>query len=296
MPQPSGRSLTSRPLPRRELLLGAGTLIVSASFPAVAKRADIIGDIERRLGGRLGVFALDLHTGRVLAHRAEERFKLHSTFKGLLAALVLADVGRGIESLEAEVRFGKADLLPASPITEEAVSRGVLTVRRLCEAVMYRSDNAAANLLMARRGGPARLTRFVRALGDGVTRIDSYEGQMEGRPADYDSTTPHAIVRTVRRLLMTPSLPVSAREQLEEWMIGNVVGRSRLRAAFPVDWISGDRTGTADGACNDYAFARRPGRAPLLVSAYHSAPGMNLPEQEAVLRAVGRAVVRWQQT
>ena len=54
-----------------------------------------------------------------------------------------------------------------------------------------------------------------------------------------------------------------------------------------------DRTGTGDGACNDYAVARRPGRSPLVVAAYHDAPGMETEAQEAVLREAGSAVVAW---
>jgi len=283
-------------LDRRTALAGGLGLLAAqvVAHPVLAAPANPIAAIEGRHGGRLGVFAVDLHTGRTLAHRADQRFKLHSTFKGLLAALVLADVARGAERLDAPVRFGRADLLPASPVTEAAVDRGVLTVAELCVAITARSDNAAANLLMARRGGPARLTRFLRSLGDHTTRVDSYEGQMAGRPADHDTTSPRAVVATLRRLLLGPALPPSARATLEHWLRGNEVGRNRLRAAFPPDWIAGDRTGTADGACNDYAFARRPGRAPLLVSAYHAAPGMALTDQEAVIRAVGQAVVAWQ--
>jgi beta-lactamase class A len=280
-------------LGRRSVLIAGTAVFTSYAVPAAADQS-VIGLIERRHGGRVGVFAVDLQTGRTLAYRADQRFKLQSTFKGLLAALVLADVSRGTEKLDAIVRFEKADLLPASPITEAAVARGAMTVGELCEAIMYRSDNTAANLLMARRGGPDRLTSFLRRLGDRVTRVDSYEGQMEGRPASFDTTSPRAIVETARALILGKTLLPPAREQLSKWMIGNVVGRSRLRAAFPSDWKSGDRTGTSDGVCNDYAFAERPGRAPLFMSAYYAAPGMSLSDQEAVLRAVGHAIVEWQ--
>ena len=278
---------------RRLALVASTAVMTSYALPAAAD-SGAMEALEQRYGGRLGVFALDLQTGRTVTHRADQRFKLRSTFKGLLAALVLADVSRDAESLGAIVHFGQADLLPASPITTAAIARGQMTVGELCEAIMYRSDNAAANLLMARCGGPDRLTSFLRRLGDRVTRVDSYEGQMEGRPASFDTTSPRAIVETARRLLLGNTLPALARKQLAHWMRGNVVGRSRLRASFPPDWISGDRTGTSEGVCNDYAFAERPGRAPLFMSAYYAAPGMLLSDQEAVLRAVSQTIVEWQ--
>jgi beta-lactamase class A len=278
----------------RRSALALGLAALASPAWAASLHSDPIGAMERRHGGRLGVFALDLQTGRTLAHRADERFKLHSTFKGLLSALVLADVSRAAERLDAVVRFGPTDMLPASPITEAALASGRLSVGALCEAIMFRSDNTAANLLMVRRGGPARLTRYLRSLGDRVTRVDDYEGQMEGKPAIADSTTPRAIAQTFRRLGFRGALQPAERQQWKSWMTGNVVGQSRLRASFPAEWASGDRTGTADGYCNDVAFAERPGCAPLIVSAYHEAPGMELPAQEQVLRAVGAAAVAWQ--
>ena len=67
------------------------------------------------------------------------------------------------------------DLLPASPITTAHLAEGHLTVGELCQAILERSDNAAANLLLARIGGPASLTAYARGLGDTVTRFDRYE-------------------------------------------------------------------------------------------------------------------------
>ena len=77
-------------------------------------------------------------------------------------------------------------------------------------------------------------------------------------------------------------------------MAANVVGRTRLRAAFPPGWMASNRTGTSDDHCNDYVVARRPGGgAPLVIAAYYEAPHMELGSQEAVLREVGQAIMTW---
>lgn len=280
---------------RRTVLSGAAALMIAGEGSAqTSHTGTALAALERRHGGRLGVHALDLQTGRTLGYRADERFKLMSSFKALLSALVLADVSHGRDSLDAVVRYGASDLLDASPVTQAHVARGAMSVREMCEAIMYRSDNAAANLLMKRAGGPARLTNFLRGIGDRMTRIDSYEGHLTDRPLPVDSSTPRAVTETVRRILLGPVLPITARQQWERWMAGNIVGRSRLRASFPSDWLAGDRTGTGDGICNDVAFARRPGIAPLLLSVYYTAPGQALADQEAVLRDVSHLVVTWQ--
>jgi beta-lactamase class A len=278
---------------RRQIVLACGALAVPGGTARAADE-DALGALERRQGGRLGVFAVDAGSGRTLAHRADERFMLFSTFKGVLAAAVLADVDAGTEAFDARVSYTAADLLPASPVTRAHLDEGSLTVEALCRAIMHRSDNAAANLLLARHGGPERLTAFVRGLGDAVTRFDRYE-TAAGTPSGIrDTTTPRAIVSIVRALLLGDVLSAPSRATLEAWMAGNEVGRSRLRAAFPADWAAGDRTGTGNGYCNDYALARRPGKPPLLVSAYYEAPGLTLARQEAVLRQVSDIIVAWQ--
>lgn len=81
-----------------------------------------------------------------------------------------------------------------------------------------------------------------------------------------------------------------SRTLLESWMVACKTGMDRLRASFPRTWAVGDKTGTSDGECNDYAVARLPGRAPLVMAVYHDAPGLKLEHQEAVLRKVGAAI------
>ena len=276
-----------RPLTRRSLTTGLTALLTAGAAPA----SEIAG-IERAHGGRLGVFVLNTGSGATLAYRADERFVLQSTFKGILAAMVLARVDAGDDRLRSRVQYGAHDIVVASPVTQAHLPDGEMTVGALCQAILERSDNTAANLLLARVGGPAALTAYARGLGDRVTRFDRYE-PIGPKSGDMDTTTPRAIAVLARTVLLGPSLQPATRAQLEGWMALNVVGRTRLRAAFPKDWAACDRTGTADGICNDYALARPPGRGPLVMAAYYEAPDMALSAQEAVLREVGSAIVRW---
>ncbi len=277
-------------LTRRALVAGLAAA-AAGIVAAQAVDAEAILAIERRRGGRLGVFVLDTSSRRMLTHRADERFAMQSTFKGVLAALVLSRVDAGVDGLKRQVSYGAKDLLPVSPVTAAQVAQGRMTVGELCQAILERSDNAAANLLLARIGGPAALTAYARRLGDNVTRFDSYELVRSSRTTD--TTTPRAIAALARTTVLGDALQPSSRALLVRWMAANVPGRNRLRAAFPPGWTACDRTGTADGVCNDYAVAWPPGRLPLVMAAYYDAPGMEMEAQEAVLREVGAAVVAW---
>lgn len=280
-------------LTRRSLIAGTPALLAARAATASPGEATPIAAIEARHGGRLGVFVLDTGSGRVLAHRADERFLLCSTFKGVLAALVLSRVDAGRDSLASTVPYGKRDLLPPSPVTGAHIREGALTVGALCEAILLVSDNAAANLLLARVGGPPALTAFARTLGDAVTRFDRYEFAAGTRSGSLDTTTPRAIAGTARMILLGDVLAPASRGRLEGWMVACRVGRTRLRASFPPEWVTADRTGTGDSECNDYALVRRPGGAPLVMAAYYDAPGLKLEAQEAVLREAGLAIVTW---
>jgi beta-lactamase class A len=277
---------------RRRLALGLPVLLSLGATPALAANASPLADIERRNGGRLGVFAIDTGSGRTLAHRADERFLMCSTFKGLLAAQVLSRVDAGKEDPARLVRYTEKDLVFTSPVTKAHVAQGAMSVGALCQAIVEVSDNTAAVLLMRGAGGPAGLTQFVRS--DTVTRSDRYEPESNKYSGVLDTTTPRSITKSASQILLGNVLSPQSRAQLENWMIACTPGLNRLRAALPPDWIAGDRPGTSvEEETNDYAIVRPPGRAPLLIAAYYDAPALAMAAREAVLREVGAAFVKW---
>ena len=279
---------------RRKLLIGLPLLAGMAMVPAVHAAESPFADIERRNGGRLGVFAIDSGSGRTLSHRADERFLMCSTFKGLLAAQILARVDSGAERLDRLIHYTEKDLIFTSPVTQANVTRGAMPIDSLCRAILVESDNTAASWLMRDGGGPAALTRFVRGLGDTVTRSDRYEPDSNRSHGELDTTTPRAVVTTARRLLLGDVLSAESRALLERGMTDCKPGLNRIRAVLPAGWQAADRPGTSiESETNDYALVRPPGRAPLLIAAYYDAPGVSMDAREAVLREAGTAFVQW---
>jgi beta-lactamase class A len=181
-----------------------------------------------------------------------------------------------------------------SPVTKANVAKGALPVRDLLQAMMQLSDNTAAILLMRRAGGPESLTRFLRGVGDRVTRSDRYEPDSNDYSGDLDTTSPRAVIETARKILLGDVLTPASRERIEGWMVECRPGLDRIRAVLPADWRAGDRPGTSEAReTNDVALVRPPGRAPLLIAAYYDAPGLDFDRREAVLRDVGKAFVEW---
>jgi beta-lactamase class A len=253
--------------------------------------------IEASVGGRLGVFALDTGSGRSLAHRADERFAMCSTFKWVVAAAVLARVDRGELFLAKPIAYGPGDLLDHAPVAREHVREGTITVETAARAAVTVSDNTAANLLLAQVGGPMGLTAFMRRAGDAVTRLDRTELALNSNdPGDpRDTTSPRAMVGLMKALLCGDVLKRASRQRLIEMLVACETGKRRLRAGLPSDWTVGDKTGTGENnAVNDLAIALPPGRAPVLVAVYMSEgrdeDGGAIHEAGHV--AVGRLVAR----
>ena len=279
---------------RRDVLVG-GALIATDCALAQPDAVAAIEDVERELRGRVGLCALDTSSGRSIAHRSGERFALCSTFKVPLAAAVLTRIDDGTIDESQMLRVERAKLLSVSPVSMAHADRGAVPVLTACEAVVSSSDNTAANLLLELIGGPRALTAFLRDLGDDVTRLDRYELELNGNVAGdpRDTTTPEAMLRTLRTLLLADALGARSRELLTAWMVAEQRGKARIRAGLPAAWRVANKPGTsANGATNDIAVAWPFDHAPIVVAAYINAPEATAAGREAAIAEITRTVAR----
>jgi beta-lactamase class A len=272
------------------LLLAASTRGSTSDF------ANRILSIEQRTGARIGVAALDTASRKRLDCRSEERFPMCSTFKFLAAAAVLKRVDEKQEKLDRFVSYGAKDILEYAPVTKAHLTDGGMTLGALCAAAIEQSDNTAGNLLLDAIGGPAGLTKFVRSIGDEMTRLDRKEPELNSAiPGDErDTTTPAAMCVEMQRLLLGNVLSESSRHQLEDWLRHNETGALMIRAALPKTWTVGDKTGRgSNGATNDIAIVRPPGRAPILVAVYSIGSRSSADDRAATVAEAARVVVEF---
>jgi beta-lactamase class A len=254
-------------------LTGCGTT-AAPSAPAPPPSAAPPDDpdlaaLERRVGGRIGVHALDTGTGTTVSHRGGQRFLMASTAKLPLAAAVLDRAATEPALLDRLVRYGPEALLEYAPVTAQNVATG-MTVADLCDAALTVSDNTAANLLLDLLGGPAVVTAFVRALGDPTTRFDRTEPDLNvstGPADERDTTTPAAMVGIICTVTLGDGLQAADRDRLTTWLVANTTGDAAIRAGVPAGWVVGDKTGTgAQGERNDVGIVLPPDRAPLVLA------------------------------
>lgn len=250
--------------------------------------------LEQAHGGRFGLFAHDLGTGRRLTARGDERFVYCSTFKMYLAAATLLRVQAGDEQLDRLIPVTLADMVNHAPVTEPAIGSS-LTVERLMQAVVEVSDNPAANLLLKVLGGIAPMQAFYRGIGDASTRVDRFEPEMNRLDGDKDTITPAQSAANIHRLFIDPASPLSqdSKAMLLGWMFSSPTGVDRIKAGVPADWRVAHKTGTGGyGPTNDIGILYPPTGEPIIVAAYYHAASDAPANESVIAEATRRALAQ----
>ncbi|WP_258044913.1 serine hydrolase [Sphingomonas citricola] len=192
--------------------------------------------------GEYGVAALDLRDGASVAVNGDMPFAMASTVKLAIAAAFLADVDAGRRSLDDVVGGRRAS---------DAM-----------ELMIVRSDNHAADQLLAAVGGPAVIQGWLNAHGFAGIRVDRTIAQLlreRGHLADVkDVATPTAMVALLSRLEDATVLTARSSGYLFGLMRRCMTGTRRIRALLPPGTTVEDKTGTLDGVTNDVGFITMP--------------------------------------
>ncbi len=274
----------------------ACALAFTLSLPLVSEAGplmDTVSQLETEVGGRIGVVLRHTGSDWAVEHRADERFPMASTFKALLCGAVLSSVDRGKENLGDLVTYKATELVSYSPVTENHVASG-MSVGQLCEATVTMSDNSAANLLLKRVDGPEGLTRFLRGLGDRVTRLDRNEPAMnEAKRGDpRDTTSPSAVLKTLDRLLFEDVLLPSSRAQLQQWMVDDKVADELIRKHLPKGWRIADKSGAGHNGSRGIIGVIWPETGkPYLAAAYMTGSDASFKQRNAVIAEIGKAMI-----
>ncbi|MYR34516.1 class A beta-lactamase [Nocardiopsis alba] len=278
-------------------LVGCGAAGEGASEEVSS--ADALVDVEAEFEAleaeydtRLGVYALDTGSGEEVEFREDERFAFASTFKSLLAGVVLSE--NSLEEMERVITYDEDVLVSHSPITEENVGTG-MSLLELCDATVRFSDNAAANLLLEELGGPEGFTESLEELtGDDVTTLDRYETDMSAAvPGDErDTSTPEALAGSLEAFTLGDVLPEDRREVLVDMLVRNTTGDAVIRAGVPEGWVVGDKTGTGGyGTRNDIAVVWPEEGDPIVLAVLSTMEVEDAEPQDSLIAEATEVVV-----
>ncbi len=251
--------------------------------------------LAQEYGGRLGVFAVNTANGNTVAYHATQRFPVCSTSKAMTVGAILKYSMEDPLLLNKAIHYSKADITKSgyAPITKAHIKTG-MTVKDLCRAAVSYSDNNAANLLMAKLGGPNGVTKFARSIGDKKFYLVHWEPQLNTAiPGDKrDTSTPKAMTHSLQKLALGHVLAPKQRKMLVAWLINDTTGHARIRAGVPKNWIVVDKTGTGGyGTTNDIAVIYPPHCKPIVLSVYYTQDTKDAKPNQVIIAKATRDVI-----
>ncbi|EOX4456080.1 CARB family carbenicillin-hydrolyzing class A beta-lactamase [Vibrio diabolicus] len=277
----------------KKLFLLAG-LMVCSTLSYASQLSEDISLIEQQTSSRIGVSVWDTQTDERWDYRGDERFPLMSTFKTLACATMLSDMDSGKLSKNATAKVDERSIVVWSPVMDKLVGQNT-RVEHACEAAMLMSDNTAANLVLNEIGGPKAVTMFLRSIGDKATRLDRLEPRLnEATPGDNrDTTTPNAMVNTLRTLIEGETLSYESRVQLKIWMQDNKVSDSLMRSVLPTGWSIADRSGAGGhGSRGINAIIWKENHRPVYISIYVTETELSLQARDQLIAQISQLILQ----
>ena len=222
---------------------------------SLERRVAMVADGDR---GRIGVYAIDLTTGREVGILADQRFPMASTSKVAIAAAYLAGVDKGRWTLNSEWRLPRAGgtYMPA---------------HQHLKLMIAKSCNDCTDALLEAVGGPAAVNRWMKEAGIEDFQLNRYisslvreDGAID--PASSidlkDSATPRAMGQLLAGIYQGKWLSASSRRVLLDAMEQTTTGKKRMPAALPMSANLAHKTGTLSRTASGIGIFYTPdGRA-----------------------------------
>ena len=237
--------------------------------------------VQVAFGGRIGLHATHLESGREVSLHADERFGTASVIKVALVAALLERVRRGEADLDEAVEL--------APRAERVTGGGILkhleasrfSLRDLCELPIVVSDNAATNAVFERCGGAGPVAALFADLG---LRCSAMPGPVDFARIDHTVdgaigvSTPRetaslmaALARGTildRRLcdvLLAMLRRQHYQDQIPRWLSWNPYAQWHGRRE-PLEVAN--KTGELDGIRNDCAVITREGHGSVAIAIF----------------------------
>ena len=303
--------------------------VASAAASAPRNLENEIRRIADGAGGTMGIAAwrLDGKGPRVLLN-GDQLFPMASTFKVAVAGAILRRVDAGELTLRQMVEVTPDMIVPSEVIADRFIHPGVsLSVHNLLELMMTQSDNSATDVLTKLAGGPAEVTRWVRAQGVEDQRVDrdtrsllrdfygiqgggtiaeAFAAAAKAQPdlgrrasqpnpvfdADpRDTSSPEAMASLLTAIFSGRALSPESTRVLTEIMERCRTGANRLPGRMPPGTVIARKTGTIGGTVNDVGMITLPGDAgKIVIAAFVKESDRPAADRERAIAEIARSV------
>ncbi|MFA9200141.1 MAG: serine hydrolase [Cypionkella sp.] len=249
--------------------------------------------------GRIGVYAVDLASGREVSVLGDQRFPMASTSKIAIAATFLERVEQGRWSLTSEFPLMVPVASPRFSGSKAPVRPGqYMKAIDLIEIMITRSSNPATDALLAVVGGPSAVNGWAARNGIpdfNITRdiatLVRDDGEVDpARTIDLrDSATPQAMVKLLAGLHQGKFLSASSRRVILSAMERCKTGTRRIPGMLPDGARVAHKTGTLSNTASDIGIIHTPDGRAIAVAIYVTGQGSK-PARDAKIASIARAL------
>jgi beta-lactamase class A len=290
-----------RVVPMLMLIAQVGSAVAQQSDPNLSRLEREIDRLARTGGGRMGVAAIHLETGRSVYLNRDERFPMASSYKVPIAVQLLTRVDRGEVRLDSMIAFKESDLHPGSGTLAELFDDpGVsLSLRNFLELMLLISDNSATDVVLRTAGGGKVVTDRMRALGINGINVDrptvrligDWAGWRDLPPDDQmtpsavrqsargitpqqrdsasaafdrdprDTASPEGMATLLQKIWRGEALSPASTQLLLDIMTRSTTGGARIKGILPPSVSVAHKTGTIGGTTNDVGIITLPDNA-----------------------------------
>lgn len=262
--------------------------------------AKLLGEFTRFAtlsDGTVGIAVRDLQTGETQALNGDTLFPMASAYKVAVAGRIFALIDAGELRLDDQLALDPALASEGGIAWMFSRPGTTLSVDRLLQLMLQKSDNNATDVLVARAGGPSAITQFVNGLGVRGLRVDSDTAHLlyramgihplsgtfrqnaeAARKADpqiavrdirdlpnlafsaepEDTATPRAMLDLVTAFEAGRALSPASTQRLFTIMAGCETGKARIVGMLPPGTAVAHKTGSLNGVGNDVGVVRLP--------------------------------------
>jgi beta-lactamase class A len=262
--------------------------------------AKLLGEFARFAtlsDGTVGIAVRDLQTGETQALNGDTLFPMASAYKVAVAGRIFALIDAGDLRLDDPLALDPALASEGGIAWMFSRPGATLSVDRLLQLMLQKSDNNATDVLVARAGGPQAITAFVTNLGVTGLRVDSDTAHLlyramgihplsgtfrqnaeAARKADpqiavrdvrdlpnlafatevEDTSTPTAMLDLLTAYESGRALSPASTQRLFTIMAGCETGKARIVGMLPPGTAVAHKTGSLNGVGNDVGIVRLP--------------------------------------
>jgi beta-lactamase class A len=258
-----------------------------------AQLTERLKTLSSAAGGDIGVAVIHVETGRTAVVNGAKQLPLYSVFKLPLAVAVLKNVEEKQLLLDKKVQVTPDDVAPGSQFNTDLWRKPVdKTVAELLDLSIVRSDNTSSDKLLQLVGGPAAVTRRMRALGFQNIDIQYTAREFAARRDKPNTGTASDLAHLLAQLQKGELLQQPQITLLVGFMTRAMTGgERRLRADLPAGTPVADKTGTGEpgSSTNDVGLITLPeGKGHLAVAVLISGSRLPVESQEKLIAQLAR--------